>query len=68
MLDKELGRQKKIDQWKKEKDQKEREALTFSPQICEKSLKKKRRTLEQMIEDLYVKPGEGGGSASKTRR
>jgi hypothetical protein len=46
MLDKELERQKKIDQWKQEKDQKEREALTFSPQICEKSLKKKRRTLE----------------------
>jgi len=46
MLDEELERQKKIDQWKQKKDQKERQALTFSPQICEKSLKKKRRTLE----------------------
>ena len=49
MLEKELERQKKIDQWMQQKEQKEREALTFSPQICEKSLKKKRRTLEQMI-------------------
>ena len=46
MLNKELERQKKIDQWKQKKDQKERQTLTFSPQICEKSLKKKRRTLE----------------------
>lgn len=42
--------------------------MTFSPKLCDKSLKKKRRTLEQMIQDLYVKPQSERGSASKNRR
>jgi hypothetical protein len=58
----------KIENWKQEKDQREREDLTFSPKLCDKSLKKKRRTLEQMIQDLYVKPQSERGSTSKNRR
>lgn len=55
MQEKELDRLKKIEARKVLKDQKELEALTFSPLINEKK-SRGRRTLEEIISDLYTKP------------
>lgn len=55
MQEKELDRLKKIEARKALKDQKELEALTFSPLINEKK-SRGRRTLEEIISDLYTKP------------
>lgn len=45
MLEKEAERQKKIEAWKASKEEREKAALTFSPQINERSRRGGKRTL-----------------------